>query len=177
MRDPISGMCLNRGASWLLHHLGVPENLCLAVQGWSHLTHLFPIILPRHGRSVLLGQHGRLRLRRSQLFASTTPMWPLSLHDGLRLQTLPLPQGMRHHLQGWAVYHLQGWPLNGLCLKPPLYHQGYLLLTAPGHVPMLPWPFFLAKLQSIRVMFLHQRVLLRQPPSPWDLLGCVELTP
>jgi hypothetical protein len=105
------------------------------------------------------------------------PMWPLSLHDGLRLQTLPLPQGMRHHLQGWAVYHLQGWPLNGLYLKPLLYHQGYLLLTAPGHVPMLPWHFFLATRQSMRVMFLHQRVRLRQPPSPWDLLGCVELTP
>jgi hypothetical protein len=113
----------------------------------------------------------------AQLFVSSTPMWPLSPHDGLRLLIRPLQQELRPHLQGWAVYHLQGWPLNRLCLMPPLYHQGYLLLTAPGHVPMLPWPFFLAKLQSMRVMSLHRRVLLRQPPSPWDLLGCVELTP
>ncbi len=177
MRYPISEMCLNRGASWLLHQLGIPESLCPAIQGWSCLTHLFPNISLRHGRTSHLGQHGRLRPRRSQLFVSATPMWSLSLHDGLRLLILPLQQEMRPHLQGWAVYHLQGWPLNRLCLKPPLYHQGYLLLTAPGHVPMLPWPFFLAKLQSMRVMSLHQRVLLRQPPSPWDLLGCVELTP
>ena len=104
-------------------------------------------------------------------------MWPLSPHDELRLLILPLQQELRLHLQGWAVYHLQGWPLNWLYLPPLLYHQGYLLLTAPGHVPMLPWPYFLAKLQLMRVMSLHQRVLLRQPPSPWDLLGCVELTP
>ena len=104
-------------------------------------------------------------------------MWPLSPQDGLRSLILPLQQERRPHLQGWAVNHLQGWPLNRLCLMPPLYHQGYLLLTAPGHVPMLPWPYFLAKLQSMQVMSLHQRVLLRQLPSPWDLLGCVELTP
>jgi len=84
---------------------------------------------------------------------------------------------MRSHLQGWAFCHLQGWPSNRLCLTPPRYHQGYLLLTAPGHAPILTWPFFLAKLQSMHVMSLHQRVLLRQLPSPWDLLGCVGLTP
>jgi hypothetical protein len=129
MHYPISGMCLNRGASWLRQLLGVPESLCPAVQGWSRLTQLFPSILLRHGRTPHRGHHGRLLPRRSQLFVSATPMWPLSLHDGLRLLILPLQHELRPHLQGWAVYHLQGWPLHRLCLKPPLYHQGYLLLT------------------------------------------------
>lgn len=177
MRYPISGMCLNRGASWLLHQLGVPDTLCPAVQGWSCQTHHLPNISPRHGRNSHRSHHGRLRLRRSQLFVRATPMWPLSPHNGLRLLIFPLQQEQRPHLQGWAVNHLQGWLLNRLCLAPPLYPQGYLLLTAPGHVPMLPWPSFLVIRQPMRVMSLHRRVLLKQPPSPSALLGCVELTP
>ena len=177
MRYPISGMYLNRGTSWLLHQLGVSETLCPAVQGWSCLTQLLPNIPPRHGRTTHRGHHGRLCPRRSQLFVSATPMWPLSPHDGLCSLILPLQQERRPHLQGWAVYHLQGWPLNQLYLTPLLYHQGYLLLTAPGHVPMLPWPSFLVIRQPMRVMSLHRRVLPKQPPSPLALLGCVKLTP
>jgi hypothetical protein len=90
MRSPISGMCLNRGTSWLLHRLGFPESQCPAVQGWSRLTHLVPNILLRHRQTSSLGQHGRLHPRQSQIFVSAAPTWPLSLQVGLCLPIFPL---------------------------------------------------------------------------------------
>ena len=142
MHYPISGMCLNRGASWLRHLLGVPESLCPAVQGWSRLTQLFPSMLLRHGRTPHRGLHGRLLPRQSQLFVSATPMWLLSPHDGLRLLILPLQHELRPHLQGWAVAIALAVPqAPALLPRIPIAHRTRSRTDAPlalfsGHTPV-----------------------------------------